>query len=93
LLFAVIWCDASGSQPHLSTGLMLFSITAESSEPLVLSLKMCRCHLPLLIYSCQFSFSDNSFSDDRISTVETAFVFFIVFSLLLLPSCLSRRCF
>ena len=36
-LFTVMWCIAPESHTHLSTSLTLFTLTAESTEPLLLS--------------------------------------------------------
>jgi hypothetical protein len=65
LLFAVMWCKATESHTHLSESLMLFTLTAENAEHLVLVQWRCTHAMLLLIYSCQLSVSDNSFSDGQ----------------------------
>jgi hypothetical protein len=71
-LSAVTQCNAPKSYNHLSAGLLPFTFTANMLNLWYCPVTMSPCYLSPMIYSCQLSVSDNSFTDGQPSHNENS---------------------
>jgi hypothetical protein len=76
---------------HLSTSLMLFTLTTEHTGPLVSSTEHVVCHLWLILVT--FQFLAILFLITNIPTMKTAAVFSVVFVWLFQPTWFAQHCF
>jgi hypothetical protein len=90
-LFAVMWCKATESHTCLSESLMLFTLTAQNAEPLVMSSDdaptLC-CRWFILV---SFHFSTILFQMANLVTMNIDVVFSILCGLLLRTTWFTRR--
>lgn len=84
------WCDALESHTHLSTSLILFTLTAEHTWPLVSSIDDV-FHLWLILVT--FQFPAILFLMAKLPTMKTVAVFSVVFVWLLRPNWFAQRWF